>query len=301
VEDSGPGIAADEMSVLFVPFEQTASGRASGSGTGLGLAISRQFAQIMGGELTATSRVGEGSVFRLEIPLEAGTAGMAARSEVRRVVRLAADQPPCSVLVVDDDEDSRTILRDLLGAAGFDVRAVAGGLEAVEVFESLRPSLVLMDLWMPDVDGNEATRLIRATEAGAGARIVALTANVSDGVRSNALAAGADAFMTKPFQAEAIFEQIRLLTGVRYVYAETAAPAADVEEAPALRNERLLALPEALKRQLRDAAVRARHARLLELADEVAAVDPEAGAALKKVVGGFDYAAVLRALEEDGA
>jgi len=298
VEDSGPGIAADEMAVLFAPFEQTTSGRASGSGTGLGLAISRQFAKIMGGELTATSRVGEGSVFRLEIPVEAGTADMAARSEARRVVRLAADQPPCSVLVVDDDEDTRTLLRDLLGGAGFDVFAATGGREATEVFESLRPSFVLMDLWMPDVDGNEATRLIRATEAGAEARIVALTANVSDGVRTTALAAGADAFMIKPFRVDVLFEQIRLLTSVRYVYAETAAPAADAEEAPALRHERLLALPEALKQRLRDAAVRARHVRLLKLADEVAAADPETGAALKKVVGGFDYAALLRALEE---
>jgi PAS domain S-box-containing protein len=298
VEDTGPGIAADEMAVLFAPFEQTASGRASGSGTGLGLAISRQFAQVMGGELSATSAVGEGSVFRLEVPLDAGTAEMAARSEARRVVRLEDGQPPCSVLIVDDDEDSRTLFGDMLGRVGFDVYAAAGGMEAGEVFSSVHPAVVLMDLWMPGVDGNEATRLIRESEDGWAAKVIALTANVSEAVRERALAAGADAFMTKPFRAPALFEQIRVLTGVRYVYADAPPPAVEVEEAPALPHDRLLALPEALKQQLRDAAVRARHDRLLELAAEVDAVDPQTGAALRKVIASFDYGAVLRALGE---
>jgi PAS domain S-box-containing protein len=298
VEDTGPGIAADEIAVLFTPFEQTTAGRTSGSGTGLGLAISRQFARVMGGELSVTSAVGEGSAFRLEVSVELGTAEMASRSEARRVVRLEDGQPPYSVLVVDDDEDSRVLLVDLLGRAGFEVCSAAGGEEAVEVFASRHPSLVLMDLRMPDVDGNEATRLIRETEGGWATKVVAITANVSDTVRESALAAGADAYMTKPLRTPALFEQIRILSGMRYVYAD-APPAA--EEMPELRGESMRALPDALKRELRDACVRARHDRLLELADEVDAADPETGAVLRKVIAGFDYSAVLCALEDGGA
>ena len=300
VEDSGMGIAAEEMDALFAPFEQTASGRVSGSGTGLGLAISRQFAQIMGGDLSVVSVVAEGSIFRLEVPLEAGTAEMAAKTAARRVVRLEPQQSPCTVLVVDDDADSRVLLLNMLGDAGFDVFAAGGGREAVEAFASRRPSLVLMDLWMPDVDGNEAIRRIRAAEGGAEAQIIALTANATDGVRSSALTAGADAFVAKPFRAPDLFEQIRLLTGVRYVYAESAeADASAVESPPALTREMMNSLPAELREQIREAAVRARHGRLLKLTEQVAAVDPEIGEELRKSVATFDYATVLGVLEQE--
>jgi PAS domain S-box-containing protein len=299
VEDTGAGIGDDEMGALFAPFEQTKSGLTSGTGTGLGLAISRQFAKVMGGDLSVTSAVGKGSVFRLEVPLEAGTAAMTEKSGARLVERLEAGQPPCVVLVVDDDDDGRALLVDLLGGAGFDVIAASGGLEAVELFASRRPSIVLMDLWMPDVDGNEAMRRIRACEGGAKAKIIALTANFTDGVRVGAFAAGADAFMAKPFRAPALFEQVQRLTGVRYVYAQETASDAAAVEAPVLRQDALEALPAALRQQLRDAALRARHGRLLELVEEAAAIDPPLGVALKNVIARFDYAAVLGALEED--
>ena len=103
--------------------------------------------------------------------------------------------------------------------------------------------------------------------------------------------------MAKPFRAAALFEQVRLLTGVRYVYAASAPSQALVgAPAPGLTRESLAALPAELREALEAAAVRARHDRLLALAGQVAALDAECGAQLRKIITRFDYAALLRAL-----
>ena len=300
VEDHGPGIAAAEMDALFAPFEQATAGHQRGSGTGLGLTISREFARIMGGDLSVTSEVGQGSIFRLEIPIEAGTAESAAtKIAAPRVLRLEPDQPPCGVLVVDD-QDGRTLLVDMLGEAGFDAFAAADGVEALAAFAIRRPRVVVMAYGIADVDSTAATSRIRSCPGGDAAKIVALTASATDEVRSSALAAGADAFMAKPFRAAELFEQIRLLTGVRYVYAEAAPPEAAASDLPpGLTREMMDVLPAELREQLRAAAVRARHGRLLKLTEQVAAIDPETGKELRKCVASFDYAAVLRVLEQE--
>jgi len=300
VEDDGPGIAAAEMEALFAPFEQATAGHQRGSGTGLGLTISREFAHIMGGDLTVTSEVGRGSVFRLEIPIEAGTAeSAAARVAARRVMRIDADQPRFGVLVVDD-QDGRTLLVDMLGEAGFDAFAAGDAGEALAAFASRRPQVVIMAHGIADVDSTAATRRIRSCPGGDTAKIIALTASATGEVRNSALAAGADAFMAKPFRAAELFEQIRLLSGVRYVYAAAAPPeAAADDEPPGLTREMMDALPAELREQIGAAAVRARHDRLLKLTEQVAAIDPGVGEELRKSIASFDYAAVLRALEQD--
>jgi len=299
VEDNGPGIAAADMKALFAPFEQATAGRQRGSGTGLGLTISREFARIMSGDLSVTSEVGRGSVFRLEIPLETVTAEVVeSRTTARLVLRLEADQPRCGVLVVDD-ADGRTLLVDMLREVGFDVFAAGDGVEALSAFAQRHPRLVIMAYPVADMDSVAATRRIRSCPGGAEAKIIALTASATDEVRNNALEAGADAFMAKPFRAPELFEQIRLLTGVRYVYAAAAPPeVAGIAAPPALTREMMDALPAELREQIREAAVRARHGRLLSLAGQVAAIDAETGEVLRKAVAGFDYAAVLGVLEQ---
>jgi len=149
VEDTGPGIAAEEIGLLFEAFQQTATTRCSGRGTGLGLAISRQFARIMGGDITVTSEIGKGSRFRLEIPVQEGIAFMVTKkTDPRRRFRLEAGHPPCRVLVVDDMEDSRAFLVLSLKYAGFEVQEAGNGREAVAAFSRWRPQLILKEmLW----------------------------------------------------------------------------------------------------------------------------------------------------------
>ncbi len=115
VEDTGPGISADEQTLLFRHFEQTKTGRQAGTGTGLGLAISREFARLMGGDITVSSEVGRGSTFAIVLPLEEGEARrVRADRPLRPVRRLAPGQAECRVLIVDDVEDNRELLVQIL-------------------------------------------------------------------------------------------------------------------------------------------------------------------------------------------
>jgi two-component system sensor histidine kinase/response regulator len=167
VEATGPGVAADEIGLLFEAFEQTAAGRHSGGGTGLGLAISHQLARMMGGNLTVSSEIGKGSRFRLEIPVREGIASnVTEKIYPRQHYRLEPGQPPCRVLVVDDVDDSRAVLVRLLKNAGFEVREANDGSEAVAAFSRWRPQLVLMDQHMPTMYGDEASNRIRRSAGG---------------------------------------------------------------------------------------------------------------------------------------
>jgi CheY-like chemotaxis protein len=296
VEDSGPGIEAKEMEKLFEAFEQTAAGRQSGQGTGLGLAISRHFARLMGGDLTVTSQTSQGSAFLLEIPVQAGTgADIAGQIDQRRVLRIQTGTPACKVLVVDDIEDNRKLLVDLLGEAGFELREAQDGQEAVAEFASWRPQLILMDVRMPGMDGDVAIRQIRSSSGGDQVKIITLTASATAQTRQQTLAAGADDFLTKPFRQNELFEKIRLLTGVRYIYAEAeAAPKPTNALASTLTRERLASLPTEFRQQLHQAAIRGRQMYLFELIEQFAGLDPEIRSLLREVVARFEYETLIQ-------
>ncbi len=234
ISDSGRGIAEKELKRLFEPFEQTGSGQYSIGGTGLGLAISRKLVRVMGGELEVTSAVGEGSVFRFAIRLSAGgEAGLPA--EPRRVLRLAPDQPPLRVLVADDAEDNRILLRRLLGRVGFEVREAADGGEALDTWASWRPHLIWMDMRMPVMDGYEATRRLRRAEskrAGDRTAVIALTATAFEHDRRQILAAGCDEMVTKPFREATIFDKLAEYLEARFVYEEARPVGAGHDESP---------------------------------------------------------------------
>ncbi len=252
VSDTGAGIAAAELETLFEPFVQTESGRKSKEGTGLGLAISRNFARMMGGDITATSEAGRGSCFRLEISLPEAPADARISErdtrESRRVIGLAEGQHAWRILVADDLADNRTLLVELLGAVGFDVRAAKDGGEAVRVWREWRPHLIWMDKRMPGMGGIEATRIIRSEERDEHVVIIALSASALEHERGDILAAGCDDFLPKPFREEAVFAKMASTLGLTYVYeseAETK-PAANLTDLSRLPPEWLDALRSAL-------------------------------------------------------
>jgi two-component system sensor histidine kinase/response regulator len=156
-----------EQLKLFSAFVQTHSGQRSKEGTGLGLAISRQIVYLMGGDIDLRSAVGQGSVFSFAIGLPATDEALALAE--RRVIGLAPGQVAPRILVVDDTEENRLLLKQLLSSVGFEVREAANGQEAVECVETWRPALIFMDVRMPVMDGLTATRRIRAFEAHSGA------------------------------------------------------------------------------------------------------------------------------------
>jgi len=289
VEDTGPGISADEQGKLFRHFEQTKTGQQSGTGTGLGLAISREFVRLMGGDITVESQVGRGSTFTIVLPLnEAEAHAVAPLDSPRHVERLRPGQGECRVLVADDIEDNRELLVQILEPVGFKVRLATDGAQAVREFERWRPHLILMDLRMPVLDGHEAIRQIRAGDGGRDVKIIAVTASVIEENREGVLAAGADDFMGKPFHEAKLFAKIHAHLGVEYLYREEVAPDAPEERAE-LTPQSLAGLPPHLIHAMREAVLGADLDALLAQIREVATLDPRAALGLRDLAEQFEY------------
>ncbi len=306
VEDTGVGISAEEIGRLFQHFEQTRSGRSSGTGTGLGLAISREFVRLMGGDITVRSQAGKGSVFQFTIRLEQGKEDdpvLVGKSAVEhRVAGLKPGQLPCRVLIVDDVEDNRMLLARMLGDVGFEIRQAVNGAEGVEQFAAWHPHLILMDKRMPVLDGHQAIGRIRACPGAKGVKIIILTASAFDENRREALAIGADDFLGKPFREAELFRKIKLLLGVQYVYADPAPmeapPLAQGQPSgpPGGSNGRL---PAELVSELREATLEADPDRMLELIERLAKHDALLAEELRRLVEQFEYKRILNLLAGD--
>lgn len=198
VTDSGSGISREDLERLFQPFTQVdnSSTRKFG-GTGLGLTIARRMAQIMGGDITVTSRLGEGSTFTLSIEGEVVEWSRAEAAEVIDADIAGGDR--MNVLVVEDHPVNRMILEAWMGSAGHRTSTAENGQLAVDLARNQRFDLIIMDVNMPVMDGLTATRLIRE---GAGVNvdtpIVVLSASARTEDHEAGLAAGADAYLNKP-------------------------------------------------------------------------------------------------------
>jgi PAS domain S-box-containing protein len=235
VIDTGVGISSDELDQLFQPFVQTQSGLLSQKGTGLGLTICQKFVRLMGGDISITSQVNRGTTFSFYIqPMAAAeiTADQEHDISRRQVLSLAAGQPQYKILVVDDELVNRQLLFKLLEPVGFELQAAANGQAAIDMVRSWQPDLVLMDLKMPVLDGIEATKQIKQLAANQPAasqfppQVVMLSASGLQSEQADAIAAGCDDFVRKPFQDSELLDAIAQQLGARYTYAENAQPEA---------------------------------------------------------------------------
>jgi PAS domain S-box-containing protein len=294
IEDTGPGISPEEQEKLFRHFEQTKSGQQTGTGTGLGLAISREFVRLMGGAISVSSQVGQGSVFVIELPLKEGEAeAVQAKDTPRQVLTLRPGQGPCRVLIADDIEDNRQLLAQLLTPVGFEIRLATNGEEAIREFERWRPHLILMDFRMPVMDGLEAIRRIRAMPDGKEPKIIAVTASAMDENRHELIAIGADDFISKPFRELDLFQKIHAHVGVEYVYADMPVDDADPESTSELTPLGLAGLPQGLMEAMREAVIRADLDDLLEQIDKIEARAPRVAHKLRRLAEQFEYQKLL--------
>jgi len=301
IEDTGPGITSQELDRLFHPFEQAQAGKTGGTGTGLGLAISRGYARLMGGNITVKSQPGQGSVFSFDVALkEASPAAAAGKPQPRQVKELKPGQPRYRVLVVDDKEDNREFLAQLLGPVGFDVHQAVNGEDALKEFEAWMPQIILMDLRMPVMDGYEAIRRIRARAGGKKVKVVAVTASIFGEINRDALGAGADELILKPFREAELFEKMRNLLGAEYTYEENApAAVAAAGKMGALKPGALACLPPELISQLREAAINGDFHLLIDLTGRVEAQDIHLGGELRALAGKFNTQRILDLIGKD--
>jgi signal transduction histidine kinase len=214
VADSGVGISAEALSRLFGKFEQAdASTTRRYGGAGLGLSICRELAELMGGSITAESEPGQGSTFRVNLPMAwKGEAVQPAAGPAP--AEAPVSNRPLRVLAAEDNAVNQLVLKTLLAQVGVAPEIVGDGQAAVDAWAREPWDLILMDVQMPLMDGPTAARAIRAAEARSGrARtpIVALTANAMSHQVAAYAEAGMDAHVAKPIEAAALFEALRIV------------------------------------------------------------------------------------------
>jgi signal transduction histidine kinase/CheY-like chemotaxis protein len=221
VEDTGSGIAPEEIDKLFEAFSQTETGRQSQQGTGLGLSISQRFVELMGGAIGVSSVLGQGSIFTFQIRAVLSEAEKIENSKpTKRVVGIKSKQEEYRILVVDDRDENRQLLIKLLEPIGFQVREATNGSEAVEMWQQWQPQLIWMDMRMPVMNGYEATQIIKSHLQGQATVIIALTASTFEDEKTVVLSAGCDDFVRKPFLEATLFEKMSQYLGVSYIYEE---------------------------------------------------------------------------------
>lgn len=278
VEDTGVGITQEELPNLFEPFLQASAGRRSQQGTGLGLPICRRFVQLMGGDITVYSHPGVITRFQFEIAVRACEPNAFTHPPTqKRVIGLAPNQPEYRILVVDDVQENRKLLVELLSSVGFQVREAPEGQTAIAIWQSWHPHLIWMDDRLPGVSGDEATRYIRAAEAFQPAyadptkatKIIAISASVLEEDQQRILETGCDDFVGKPFSTKTIFEKMSQHLGVRFVYQSVVAH----EKAETLPNQAIAAalteMSIAWQQEVLHAAQIADEEKILHLLDQI--------------------------------
>lgn len=296
VKDSGPGIHKEDLERLFQPFVQLADQPVRDAGTGLGLAICKQHVDLMGGQLGVASEPGKGSVFYFEIPVAVlPVEETPVALHHGRVIGLEEGQPRYRILIVEDQPENRLLLYKLLEPLGFDLREAANGKEAVEIFEEWHPHLIWMDVRMPVMDGKEATRRIKLTEAGEYTKIIAVTAHALEDERREILAAGCDDFIRKPYRDSEILDALAKHLGIRYRHSAPDSPVAGIT-ARALNADQLRKLPLPLVDELLRAAQLLEGPRILEVIGHISDLDHELADRLRRMAENLQYKELLEIL-----
>ncbi|MES9971896.1 MAG: ATP-binding protein [Candidatus Thiodiazotropha sp.] len=297
VEDSGPGISKEDQQRLFQPFVQLSDGDMQG-GTGLGLAIVKQFVHLMGGDITIQSTPGKGSIFHVELLLQAAAEEEVIRPSSGRhgvVTGMAAGQPDYRILIAEDQRDNQQLLIRLMSVLGLEVKVAENGEECIQIFEQWDPDLIWMDRRMPLMDGVEATKRIRQLPGGDKVKIVAVTASAFMEQRQKLLTAGMDDLVRKPYRPEEIYDSLSQLLGIRYIYQDNRGE----KQAPSTLTPAMLkVLDDSLRSELSEALKRLDREKIAATIRRIEEKDQVLAESLNRLTDNFDYPAIMQALTE---
>jgi CheY-like chemotaxis protein len=250
----------------------------------------------MGGMIGVSGEWGKGSVFYFEIPVKIVTAEVSTvEPQHGRIVGLEEGQPSRRLLIVEDQPENRLLLHKLLMPLGFGLREAVNGREALDLSVKWQPQLIFMDIRMPIMDGLEATRRIKATDAGSQIRIVALTAHALEEERREILAAGCDDFIRKPYTDIEIFDTLSKHLGVRFVYEGETPPA--TEAVRPLTAAALAELPAEFRNDLEQALERIDTDAVNHAIETIRVHDAAIADALAAVAKDLQYGHILELIE----
>ncbi|NOQ34616.1 MAG: transporter substrate-binding domain-containing protein [Methylococcaceae bacterium] len=286
VEDTGYGIAENELDKVFQKFSQTSSGLNSQQGTGLGLSISRQFAQLMGGDISVVSEIDKGSTFKFQIKVDKTESNISIEANNAKIIGLDSVEH-YRILIVDDSEINRLLLEELL-SIGFEIKQAENGQEAIELWKQWQPQLILMDMNMPVMNGYEATRQIKLLSKQT--VIIAVTTSVSKEQKQEILKVGCDSFVTKPYKEADIFFQIQKHLGVQYIYKTLGAP----QVATVLTKESIEQLSPELKESLKQAIKYVDIEKIDVLLEKVHQNNSQLAKEIKQEIDDFEYEHLLK-------
>ncbi|MBE9128131.1 response regulator [Coleofasciculus sp. LEGE 07092] len=218
VEDTGVGMTSEQLETIFLPFEQVGSSQRQAEGTGLGLAISSKIVQLMGSRIQVQSKLGQGSIFWIDLELPEATEWVpeVTVAPKKRIVGYQGRQQ--KILIVDDRWENRSVIVNMLEPFGFEVVEATNGKDGLEQAIATQPDLIITDLAMPEIDGFEMMRHLRQSEFLADVLIVVSSASVFDIDRHKSLAAGGNDFLPKPIQADELLRVLQLHLRLQWIY-----------------------------------------------------------------------------------
>jgi signal transduction histidine kinase/ActR/RegA family two-component response regulator len=203
VRDTGPGISADQIGRLFEPFERLSADTGAVEGTGLGLAIARGLAEAMGGVIGVESVVGAGSTFWVELPAASAPFSLPEAVELARSAPKDEPRATATVLYIEDNQPNVELVQHILGfRPGVTLLTAPDGASGVRIARRYQPHLILLDLNLPDLQGDEVLARLRADERTAAIPVVMISADATPGQIDCLIAAGAQTYLTKPLDVK---------------------------------------------------------------------------------------------------
>ena len=218
VIDTGRGIAPSDLEKIFEPFQQAGDQKMI-TGTGLGLSITKKLIELMNGKLEVTSEIGKGSQFAFTIPIQVVHKDIPMPEEplglVKKIIGYKGDRK--KILIVDDIDLNRFILKEILRPIGFMLREASSGREAIQVTEDFHPDMILMDLRMPDMEGLQASSIIKQNPNNANIVIIMISASNTEAELENLDESGISGFISKPFNISDFYAILEKHTKIEWI------------------------------------------------------------------------------------
>ncbi len=218
IADTGTGITPEQTEKIFQPFEQVGNQKRQTEGTGLGLAISQQIILLMGGQIQVQSELGKGSTFWFEVQLPESKDWAKVSRIVEQGTIIGYQGQRRTILIVDDKWENRSVIVNLLEPVGFTVVEASQGQEGWEQAMAHKPDLIITDLVMPIIDGFKFIKRLRWSNQFKKVAVIASSASVFAADQYKSVDAGANIFLPKPIEAEALLELLRKLLHLEWIF-----------------------------------------------------------------------------------